>query len=706
MGEAGVDRGEGGATSILGRWLSGFLLAAALILFDPLGISGAADRASERIFLAASAQFAARPVKVGDETPGQQAITVVLVDDAFMDAYRRSTKRADATWPIPRADQFDLIFAPILDRAPRALFIDWVFHSSAIEDSGAFGRVMDNMRSQIGFVGAGTKVLFSDRPDRLASDRRRGCGFRFTSASRLRESSQSHPAVSALWPDADWAERVPVRWWGPAHRYPLAPLALGEPPADDGCPPFGTGDRAIASPALTLFGLWCEKEAPGACHGIRRLEIVEGYRIHHLPAAFAEPSAPRWPAWPSPGRVMIADNASLAEGAARDPCAAQARRAPLGQLLRSLRLRFGQEEEEVPFNPCFGIDTISATALRTVMVDKAGNPAGLNDETLETLFKDRLVLIGTDLDSAPDRADSPVNGASPAVLLHAAALENLISEGARRTREPPDWRLPLGLIASLSIAAVAAIPLSLVLKGPVADTARDIDGCQGAAARVALTCVALLLALAALVLFRMDSMARLPLPFAGIALAGVALWAILAKVEPLARPAEFAARMGGLVLPVGLAGGLFAATQWAPANWISGLAAKLSMLASFDEEIENRWQRLAGRWTRVRSSPTPLVALGILAAVVAGAILLDIAAPLLPWLLLGAALFLARGTLRENAGLILTLALFLLLFFAFPGRAIDLVLLLVTFLAALTAMVLICPAVARGLHACPKVQQR
>lgn len=689
---------QGGEPSIFARWLSGFLLAAALILVDPLGISSAADRASERIFLAVSAHLTTPPASGGVATPGQKAITVVLVDDAFMREYRKSPGRGHATWPIPRADQFDLIFAPILDRAPRALFIDWVFHSTTIEDPKAFAMTLEEMGAQISIVGAGTKLLFSDRPDRLASDQRRGCGFRFTSSARLAETAQSHPAISALWPDATWAERVPVRWWGPAHRYPLAPLALGEPPADDTCPTFAPGDPAIASPALALFSLWCEgRKGEALCKGLARRGQVEGYPILGLPAAFAEPSAPRWLAWPSEGRLSIARNANTAGGPAIDPCATEAGRNPLRQLFRSLRLRFGQEEEEVPFNPCFGIDTVSATALRTVMLDEDGNPAGLNDDTLQELFRNRLVLIGTDLDSAPDRAESPVNGASPAVLLHAAVLENLISDGARRLREPPEGPINWGLALSLGIAFVAAFPLSLWLEGPVASTAAAIAGCQGAAARVALVCAALLLVPAALVLHQMGSMARLLLPVTGIALAGVALWGILAQVKPLAGPAGLAARMGGLVLPVGLAGGLFAATQWAPANWISGLAAKLSMLAGFDEGIEQGWRRQEARY-----HARLWVAILLFGALLVAASLLNLVAPLLPWLLMGGVLLAALLPLRQNELFLLAALMFLLLLFALPDRSIDLLLLLVAFLAALTAMVIICPWVAAVVQACPQ----
>lgn len=702
-GSEGQGTTPGAGPSIFGQWLSGFLLAAALILFDPLGISGAADRASERIILSASAQFARSPAAGGRETAGQKAITVVLVDDAFLAEYRRNI-RADATWPIPRGDQLDLILAPILDRAPAALFIDWVFHSTAIEPPQAFAASLGQMADQLEAVGAGTRVLFSDRPARLADDNRLGCAFRRTSPGQLAASSQAHPALVELLAGTGsaWAERVPVRWWGPPHRYPLAPLALGEAPAGDDCPPFGPGERVIASPALALFGHWCStaavaKHQPLCRAGTATGERVAGYPVHRLPAPLAEPSAPRWLAWPSAGRSTIAANAALAEGAAADPCAKEARAHPMVRLLRSLRLRAGREEEEVPFNPCFGINTISATALRTVMVDAEGNPAGLNDATLDALFTGRLVLVGTDLDAAPDRAESPVNGASPAVLLHAAALENLISDGARRPREPPDGAIPWGLVASLAIAAVAAFPLGPILAGPVADTAQRIAGCAGAAARVAIAASAVSLGLACVALLTADAMDRLLIPLAGIALAGLALWAILAGTAPFAGPAAIAARLGGVVLPLGLAGGLFVATHWAPANWISGLAAKLTMLGGIEDDIEQGWRRLARAWPAIGRKAIMAGLLVIVLMVALGGIIPGLSAPWLPFVLMGAGALASFAILGRWSLVVIGIGLLLWLV---PSRSTDLLLVLAAFFSALTLMTILSPLVARALQLC------
>jgi hypothetical protein len=707
MGEDGDKRtGPNETTSIFGRWLSGFLLAAALILFDPLGISSAADRASERILMAVAAHLALDSTGGGADTRGQKAITVVLVDDAFMQAYRDGGRAG--TWPIPRADQFDLILAPILDRAPYAIFVDWVFHSDRVESNPEFNNVLKQLEDQIQALGGSTRIMFSDRPDRLESDRRRGCPFRFTSEQRLAATSQSHREISELWPEAAWAERVPVRWWGPAHRYPLAPLALAteDTAAVGDCAPFAPEARALPSPALALFSHWCEAEGRKEGHGLCQTPIrgnskLHGYPIHQLPSSLAEASAPFWLARPSAIRMSIADHAGIAGGTEPDPCAGTARVHPLRQILGAFRLRIGREEEEVPFNPCFGIDTVSATALRTVMLDGEGQPAGLNDRALDALFHDRLVLIGTDLDSAPDRAESPVNGPSPAVLLHAAALENLITEGTRRTREPPDESVPWGLVASLLVAGVAAFPLSPILEGLVEQDAAAVDRRRQRAPLLSFALVTACLALALWVFWLAGARSGLWIPLTGIPLAGLALWAILAGEDAFARPARHAARLGGVVLPVALAGGILAVTHWAPANWISGLAAKLTMLGGLDEMIETGWQRAVARWRALRKLIPLLGVAAFVVAMGAGALFLAAAEDLLPWALLGAgivAAIVAMGYLEEGRSWVLGLVMVAIVMWQVPEISIGIVLFLVTFLSALTLMVILSLLVARWME--------
>jgi len=149
-----TDEADSGARIFL-AWLWRFVLASLFIIWDPLGASQAADRFSEQIILSLTAPWLSEPPPLseslsaqnkiaarssgetvapatGKERPGQRHITVILIDDAFMKRYNldRDTR---ATWPISRTDQYDLIFEPILDKAPSALFVDYVFHADAVE---------------------------------------------------------------------------------------------------------------------------------------------------------------------------------------------------------------------------------------------------------------------------------------------------------------------------------------------------------------------------------------------------------------------------------------------------------------------------------------------------------------------------------------------------------------------------------------------
>jgi CHASE2 domain-containing sensor protein len=551
MGAGAADEKETMAGVFL-AWLRGFLLVVALLVFDPFGISQAADRLSERIIMAVKAPWLSappgreerklaaafdRPTR-GVDRAGQRAITVVLIDDAFLRRYGESTGTR-ATWPISRMDQYDLVLEPILDGQPAAMFVDYVFHADTaggVNDLVDMAKTLQERLEVDPALGA-TRIMLAERPPRSRTDRRMGCSFRLTEPELLTWRRQGAQAVVGLAETMERVELVATRFWGPSDRYPLAPLAVGEEgEVPEACEPFGPERRLIASPALALFVQWCKRDGNGTrnayCRAFRAEEKPEqveasrfstglppavpphrGFRPYrHVGDDALTASVPQWLWYPSNvmRNVLFNPKAVQRRGSEAHPCLVVDDKGRLASSVDAVRLRPpGTGEESVAFNRCIAIDTISA-------LDLGRLGGGLSGKAQEGLLKDRLVLVGVDLDGSPDLIFNPVNGQVPGVLLHAAALENLISDGTRRSREAPAGLLGMnmGLVIAILLAAVAAVPMS----------------------RVAL------------------------------------MWGWTS------REAVIGLTLFSVLLPPALALYLYGQSNYAPANWVSAMTAKLTML--------------------------------------------------------------------------------------------------------------------------------
>lgn len=484
---------------VVTTWLKGFLIAALFILLDPFGCSEGASRVSERAIVGAVAPLVDRH----EARPGRTRITVVLVDDAFMRYYRRESGIADATWPIARAEQDGYLLAPILQKIPSAVFVDWVFNAPAVGPRDDVADIEQSLRPLFCLDArlARTRLVLADRPPAAPWDGRRGCPFRYTTPEQLWAGSQTEPALRTLFvpepagnscaggpssPDAHWAERAAIRHWGRPDRYPLAPLALRSPaPAPDrslqpgdACPVFPATAAHVASPALALFSHWCASgDAAARNHGLCNPRAGQpviahdgnptGYQLHRWSSATPDrlltASVPQWLWFQS--ALMRQLRAEVGQG--DHPCMALDGRTLWSSVFSAMRLRVGRPEETVPYNECFAIDTISAADLHSLS-DFDDEPPG-RESAMHRLFHNRLVLIGTNLESAPDQVYSPVNGMVPGVLLHATVLENLISDGPRRSREAPKIASSLSFSTALALllAAFAAVPLGLVAQAVV-----------------------------------------------------------------------------------------------------------------------------------------------------------------------------------------------------------------------------------------------
>lgn len=444
------------ARRTFGKWLGAFLLALLLGNLDLFGIAQLTGRASEDVALAAMAPFHHGRGELG---PGRAHITVVLVDDAFLAALSASTG-ARATWPLPRQAQWDHIIAPILARAPSALFLDIVYHQDGVgngaagaSDAGGLARsieaALDRQRMAGGPV---PRVVLADRPP--ATDGLTRCSFRGTGADALATGSQVAEPLRALAERHPHVELAAIRFWGPDNRYPLAPLALADGKRS-ACEPFADDAALVPSPALALFSHWCERDGQqDICREIRsgRGSGEGAFALHRVPDALGAASAPIWGWYQSP----VAANLLDVDGA----CARATDVPPLLAMVRAMRIRWpGTDDSVVPTSRCFAIHTISASALLAT---------SQGDGLADVFLPGRLVLVGTQLDAAPDLVRSPVHGAAPGVMLHAVALENLIADGADRVADPRPWR-GLNIAAAIMVlaSALVAIPLHDVAERPI-----------------------------------------------------------------------------------------------------------------------------------------------------------------------------------------------------------------------------------------------
>jgi hypothetical protein len=303
---------------------------------------------------------------------------------------------------------------------------------------------------------------------------------------------------------------------------------------------------------------------------------VHGYVLHSFSEGIAGnlglPAAPQWLWYQTPLMREIARTATTTgrtASAAPDPCQRANGMGAWAALVEGLRLRLGSPDVTVPFNPCIAIDTISASDLQSL-------GEGLSDKALAALFHKRLVLIGANLDAAPDRASSPVNGTVPAVLVHATVLENLISDGTHRSREPPTlWPgVPGGKLGNILVTALAGIPFGLLmiaLTGRLSDLPEDAYRHLWISLGIALGALGLV---ASAVLW--PGWLRWQLPVAGL-VGGAVFGGALATPTIRNMVLVVSGLALGLTLP--LAGGvaLYLLTNWAPANWGAATLWKVAL---------------------------------------------------------------------------------------------------------------------------------
>lgn len=326
------------------------------------------------------------------EQTGQEHVSVVLLDDAFL-------ARAERAWPLPYADH-----AEVLNRIarfePRAIFVDFLF---------AYGHARDET---LPVLAATIRDLREDGLDVYVAAPSPCLP---PTTYRTRSMDELRPGLGLLPEVAGAGEPVVVEWEGTGGLYPLetAPHSLARAsPRAERCM-AAEADAPWPSAALALFGSLCEgRDAPLGCAGRE-----SGSRER----AVADPMLIYWGAGPS---------ALQREGMPRDRCVGV--RESLGRrggwiasvLLRELLRSVAYSEPH--YAGCPYTDTITFSELFPVDPED-GSYLPPEPERLSAFFRDRVVLVGDGLAHSGDKALSPVHGQVPGVFLHAMALDNLIS---------------------------------------------------------------------------------------------------------------------------------------------------------------------------------------------------------------------------------------------------------------------------------------
>jgi hypothetical protein len=337
-----------------------------------------------------------------------------------------------------------------------------------------------------------------------------------------------------------------VRWSGCGTRYPLV---------------LGANPEAV-TPAFAAFRAACQVDprwADCATDPARN------------PRAYFEPMRVRWGAFPPADQAFSSDARTCQQPAAADGTVPAWRR--LGIALRELTLGLFEDLRASP-RVSVRLPCPAVTVLPLSLLDRAP----LAD--WKELLGGRVVLVGASISGIPDFIVAPVHGQVPGVVLHAMALENLVTHGARYSADR--YRHATEILAVVLVVVFAlCFPLLLqVIEQPALRRA---------------------LALAGAVVWLLIVAVCLQQGSAALAVSALLVAVCLDLVKPTQTGTYFIALTGAA-----LAAGLTQALGWPPGNWL-GLTLLLlgfgHMLKPFHhgssaQQLPGKYSLLAVLWRR------------------------------------------------------------------------------------------------------------
>ncbi len=364
-----------------------------ILVLDPFGLEGATDRQAGDVFSRMMAPF--------HDSAGQDAVSVVLIDEAFLE-------HINSGWPLSYRQQAGLV-RDILRHKPKALFID-LLYTQRREDDGL------------------------DTYANLLAAYNSGAGGR-TQIPVLLAATGSDENILAK----ESAFQTPlVKWEGYGGAYP--PIVGKEKTA-----------------ALALYEIFCanylagQTSAQNAVIG-KNCESAMASPTAINPGRFTSPLSLQWGT-----RVAELQNGLSEDTAGTCRIIAANPYASLWESLTQLWLAIvgGFAGEDRYRQPCPYFPTISPVLF--------SNDANAEQTALGDALTGKIVLLGINIAGINDAAFSPVHGQLPGVQHHAMALDNLILWGPDYYT-PGDnlpWILNNNVVEALTLFFVMLLGLRL-----------------------------------------------------------------------------------------------------------------------------------------------------------------------------------------------------------------------------------------------------
>lgn len=411
------------------------LLVLAIDTFDSFGLDQQADEQAARAIGVVQG-----PVYgLLDGRRGQKAVTVVVIDDASL---------YGENWSVPlRYEQQGLLAGAIGYYDPAAIFMDFGYSRAHGDDPQTEVRLYSE---QLRYLTQGdrTRVMIGEVSGRTQED------------DLMLTPLRQVQSVGTQWNSRTWLN------------YPFQGVARAEAYSGHTPPPPPMA-------AVALYEAYCARQIslgnPDACVAGWRppldgeLFVTWGFGASPAARAFAASGdekcfMPDDGVWTRISRAL-----SQAGGAAVRAAA------------------YEQTGADTTETRCVYSDVITASQLL--------NPRPETEPLIDSLIRDRVVLVGAAHSYTTDFHNIPHVGRVPGVMIHAMAIDNLITDQDRYTRMPP--QLVFDLDAADAVEIVLTIALIMIMwRAQLMAKARDD---KAASARILWTgagiCVALIVVL-------------------------------------------------------------------------------------------------------------------------------------------------------------------------------------------------------------------
>lgn len=413
------------------------VLWTALVLLDPFGAKTAINAQSDSIFmrLIGGPWYQSEVNWYEDEVLAQEKITVILIDNNYV-------KSVGEEWPMSYLEH-DLLLNNILDFQPKAVLYDVFFqfnHESSSSEglhqwiTTLKGREMPIFIPSL-MADLGSKS--SCRPDLPFENNE--IGGHLINKPFLSSKVDGSDGVCF---DGVCFEDVYVGWQGCSGHYPS----------------FIMQNKQFPTPAFALYQAVCDEKNSQFAKGCSFFRTEEGVASVNLDP-FKKAMAVHWGAGSTQRHFELFDDSKYGS-----ECKVFDDRDPFDrffysfqQLSHMLSQAFSTSIQRGKAEPCTYTDTLHATWFL------ASPPEELHKH-INDMIKDRIVLIGTQIDATNDYILSPVNDNVPGVYLHAMALDNYLNYGQNYYKEIDSLVLFSLEVISLWLALFIAVWLNSKLK--------------------------------------------------------------------------------------------------------------------------------------------------------------------------------------------------------------------------------------------------